>query len=234
MNPHDLLALQDLDVAIAAIANRRPRLPELAARTAAEAEVQQHRARIAAAQRRIDEAQEVIDRAEHESAELVTRRTRLQAQLKTVIAPREAEALMHQIEGIEAQRRELDDVELAALDEQAAADGERAALEAGLPALLAALETATAAWSAADAALADEASALQQQRAVAAGALPAGDLDTYERARRQHDGVAVARLEGHRCAGCHLDLSPAELDVVKSAPAGVVPECPQCGRFLVR
>lgn len=234
MNAQTLLALQDLDSAIVTIANRRPRLAELAARTAAEADVRQHRARIAATQQRIDEAQRVIDAAEHESAELVTKRTRLQAQLKTVIAPREAEALMHQIEGLEERRRELDDVELAALDEQATADGERSALEAELPVLLAALDAATSAWSTADAALADEAAALQLRRDEAAAALSAAELDAYESGRRHHDGVAIARLDGHRCAGCHLDLSAAEMDAVKSTPEGVVPECPQCGRYLAR
>lgn len=234
MNAQALLALQDIDTALTAITHRRPRLPELAARTAAEAAVQQQRARIAEAQRRIDDAQRVIDGAEHESADLVARRTRLQGQLKTVIAPREAEALMHQIEGLEARRVELDDVELAALDEQATADGERAAFEASLTALLAALDEATAVWSSADAALAAEASELQERRTAAAAALPASDLEAYERVRRHLDGVAVARLEGHHCSGCHLDLSAAELDAVKAAPDGTVPECPQCGRFLVR
>ena len=234
MNAHDLLALQDLDSAITSIANRRPRLPELAARNAAEADVQRLRARVEAAQRRIDEAQAVIDRSEHENAELVAKKTRLQAQLKTIISPREAEALMHQIEGLDAQIRELDDTELAALDAQAEADGERASLEAELPVVRLALETATAAWSSVDAALAEESATLQERRTAAAAAIPAGDLGTYETSRRHHDGVAIARLEGHRCAGCHLDLSAAELDEVKSTPEGVVPECPQCGRFLVR
>ena len=127
-----------------------------------------------------------------------------------------------------------DDTELAALDAQAEADGERASLEAELPVVRLALETATAAWSSVDAALAEESASLQERRTAAAAAIPAGDLGTYETSRRHHDGVAIARLEGHRCAGCHLDLSAAELDEVKSTPEGVVPECPQCGRFLVR
>ena len=196
MNAHDLLALQDLDSAITSIANRRPRLPELAARNAAEADVQRLRARVEAAQRRIDEAQAVIDRSEHENAELVAKKTRLQAQLKTIISPREAEALMHQIEGLDAQIRELDDTELAALDAQAEADGERASLEAELPVVRLALETATAAWSSVDAALAEESATLQERRTAAAAAIPAGDLGTYETSRRHHDGVAIARLEG--------------------------------------
>jgi predicted nucleic acid-binding Zn-ribbon protein len=45
--------------------------------------------------------------------------------------------------------------------------------------------------------------------------------------------VAVARLEGTRCGGCHLDLSTSELDAVKAVGAGEFADCPQCGRLLV-
>jgi uncharacterized protein len=58
-------------------------------------------------------------------------------------------------------------------------------------------------------------------------------LARYDRLRGQL-GVAVARLVGHRCDGCHLDLSPGEVDIVKDAPADELAECPQCNRLLVR
>ena len=97
MNASDLLALQDLDSALDAIANKKPRLPEVAARQQAAGEVERLRGLVAAAQTRIDAAQAVIDGAEHEASALSTKRNRLEAQLKTVIAPREAEALMTEI-----------------------------------------------------------------------------------------------------------------------------------------
>jgi predicted nucleic acid-binding Zn-ribbon protein len=45
--------------------------------------------------------------------------------------------------------------------------------------------------------------------------------------------VAVAKLDGSRCSGCHLDLSRSELDAVKHVGAGEFADCPQCGRLLV-
>ena len=57
MNAAALLALQEIDSALTAIANRRPRLPELAAHRAAAAALAEHRARMAEAQSRIDAAQ---------------------------------------------------------------------------------------------------------------------------------------------------------------------------------
>ena len=47
--------------------------------------------------------------------------------------------------------------------------------------------------------------------------------------------VAAAELQGHRCSGCHLDLSPGEMDEVRDAAAsnGGIADCPQCNRLLV-
>ncbi|MEN9643870.1 MAG: hypothetical protein RL238_539 [Actinomycetota bacterium] len=234
MNAAALLALQDIDSALTTIANKRPRLPELAAHKAALAVVAAHRDRMAAAQARIDAAAAAIESAEHASADITTKRTRLEAQLKTVIAPREAEALMSQIATLNAQRDELDVQELEALDEQAAGEGELAELTAALPELEAAAAATEAELAVAVAALDADDADLHARRPGAVAALTADEIAAYDRARQYFDGVAVARLDGHRCHGCHLDLSPAEMDVVKATPAGSLPECPQCGRYLVR
>jgi predicted nucleic acid-binding Zn-ribbon protein len=234
MDAAALLALQDIDSALTVISNKRPRLPELVAHKGALAALAEHRAKMAVAQARIDTAQHAIEAAEKAAGDLTTKRTRLEGQLKTVIAPREAEALMHQIATLNAQRGDLDDVELTALEEQSDADGELSALAEHLPGLEAAAADSEAALAVASAALDAEEADLRARRPSVVGVLSADEVAAYDRARQHFDGVAIARLEGHRCQGCHLDLSPAEMDVVKAAPGGSLPECPQCGRFLVR
>jgi len=234
MDAAALLALQDIDSALTVISNRRPRLPELVAHRAALAALADHRAKMAAAQARIDTAQHAIEAAEKAAGDLTTKRTRLEAQLKTVIAPREAEALMHQIATLNAQRGELDDAELTALEEQGEADGEHAALAAQLPELEATAAEHEAVLAIAVATLDAEEADLRERRPTVAAVLSADEMAAYDRARQHFEGVAITRLEGHRCQGCHLDLSPAEMDTVKAVPAGSLPECPQCGRFLVR
>jgi predicted nucleic acid-binding Zn-ribbon protein len=234
MDAAALLALQDIDSALTVISNKRPRLPELVAHRAALAALAEHRAKMAAAQARIDAAQHAIEMAEKAAAELTTKRTRLEAQLKTVIAPREAEALMHQIDTINAQRGELDDAELTALEEQGDADGELSALAAVLPGLEAGTAESEAVLAVATDALDTDEADLRARRPTVVASLSADELAAYDRARQHFDGVAITRLEGHRCHGCHLDLSPAEMDTVKAVPVGSLPECPQCGRFLVR
>jgi predicted nucleic acid-binding Zn-ribbon protein len=56
----------------------------------------------------------------------------------------------------------------------------------------------------------------------------------YERLRAKLDGVAVARLEGDLCLGCHVSLPAMEVDAIRHAPPDVVAVHEDCGRILVR
>lgn len=234
MNATDLIALQDLDSALDAIANKRPRLPEVAARQQAAAEVARLRGLVTAAQQRIDAAQAVIDAAEHDAATLTAKRTRLEGQLKTVIAPREAEALMSEIAQLAQQRSDLDDRELEALDEQAQGDAARIDAESQLPPAEATSSVADDALAAVTAVLDAEAADLQMRRAALVAGLEQAWIARYDRLRQQFSGVAIARLQHGHCSGCHMDLSPVELDQVRAAPADELAECPQCGRLMAR
>ena len=234
MNAATLIALQEIDSALDSIANKRPRLPEVETHQSATAALNVLRKHIAAAEGRVTAAQAAIETAEHASADLTTKRTRLESQLKTVIAPREAEALMHEIATINSRRSGLDDDELAALDGLAEGEAELTARQAELPGCEATLAEASAALDTATAGLDAEANELAARREAAVAQLTPDEMTRYQQVRAQFGGVGVARLEGSHCSGCHMDLSPAELDGVKSAAAGEVSECPQCGRILVR
>src|SRR5262249_59827474 len=71
-------------------------------------------------------------------------------------------------------------------------------------------------------------------RPGAAAPIPPALLDRYERLRSKLGGVAIATLDGTRCTGCNLMLPTLELERVRAAAPGVVVECEQCGRILVR
>ena len=234
MNGHALLELQQVDTHLEQLGHRRSRLPELLARDAAAAALREHRSAVAAAQTRIDAAQAVIEQCEHDGEDITKKRTRLEQQLKTVIAPREAEALMHEIATLNAKRGEVDEAELVAMEEASAGEQDVAALGDATPELESQLAVAEEALAAATLALDAEKQEAESQRVAAAAALAADEIGTYERMRIQFKGVAVAKLEGMQCMGCHLDLSRAEVDEIKRLADDVVPECPQCGRLLVR
>ena len=228
-----LLALQRVDTEIDQLTVRRARLPErdnLATRTE---QMNDWEARRVALNARIDELTELIESEEATGAELTAERARLQGQMKTVIAPREAEALMHEIETIDGRRDELDDQELAALEEQATLDDDLTAHLGQEEALRAALGHADEALAAACADIDAELGQLAERRTDALEPLEPAVVARYESVRSSV-GVAIAELKGSRCDGCHLDLSAAEVDTAKeeAAEAGFT-DCPQCGRMLV-
>ena len=161
-------------------------------------------------------------------------RARLEAQLKTVIAPREAEALMHELDTLAAQRDTLDDTELALLEEQSQVLDDTAAAREATPALEAARDEAQAALSAVTLESDRDAASMQAQRTDIAARVEPTVLADYERRRDHFHGVAISKVEGRRCGGCRMDLSTSEYEqLVAATPPGSVGDCPQCGRMLV-
>ena len=63
--------------------------------------------------------------------------------------------------------------------------------------------------------------------------LPPALSERYEALRARLKGTGAARLVGHRCSGCHLELSPVEVDRIRAMSADTVVTCDQCGRILV-
>ncbi|MDB0005796.1 C4-type zinc ribbon domain-containing protein [Ilumatobacteraceae bacterium] len=174
-----------------------------------------------------------IEDCESESATIDAKRTRLEAQLKTVIAPREAEALQHEIATLGQQRSDLDDRELELLGEHADAESRLAELVGNEAPLRAELADADAKLAAAEEAINTELGSLAGRRVELSASLPSTVLKRYDTVRAKL-GVAAARLAGSRCEGCHLDLSAGELDTVRRSDADQIPDCPQCGRMLIR
>lgn len=230
---HPLLELQAADTLTDQLRHRRDRLPEQEQVDAARGKHAEWERRRDGLRRRLDELEGVISRSESDSHAIDIDRARLEKQLKTVIAPREAEALMHEIALLTERRGALDDAELSALEEQADIDDDlsaHAAAEDGLVSAVAVAEEAAAQAAAQiEAQLADIANRHDELRAAVDPAL----LRRYDQLRRQQM-VAAAALQGSRCDGCHLDLSAAELDEVRAAARdGGIADCPHCGRLLV-
>ncbi|AZA11844.1 zinc ribbon domain-containing protein [Corynebacterium gerontici] len=65
------------------------------------------------------------------------------------------------------------------------------------------------------------------------GELPADILAAYEE-RRSENGIGAAKFNGRSCGGCHIMLPVAEASRIRQAPATEVPECGECGSYLIR
>lgn len=152
----------------------------------------------------------------------------------TVTAPREIQALSEEIDALGRRKRVLEDedIELMEKAEPLTADIDRLERErAAFDGEAARLRTAIAAE---EAAIDAEVASVRAERAAAAADIPADLLVRYEKLRAKLGGIAVARLEGDRCLGCHVSLPAMEVDAARhSQPEDVVIH-EDCGRILVR
>ena len=228
-----LLQLQGLDTAADQARHRKANLAERETLKSVAESVIAWEKRCTELTALITNTEDAIARAEQQSGEIDAKHSRLHEQLKTIIAPREAEALQHEIAVLDEERSTLDEEALIKMDEQSSAEDELSALQAQEADLREQASAATTALTEAEAAIDAGLAEIGEQRKQLASALPEALIGRYEHVRAKL-GVAAAMLTGSQCEGCHLDLSPAEVDDVRRSPADAIPDCPQCGRLLVR
>jgi predicted nucleic acid-binding Zn-ribbon protein len=231
-----LLALQDLDTAIDQHRHRRAHLPERAELVAIDQEAASLRsaaAKVTEVRDPIAERQAALEgdlSATEERAAAVTRRL----YGGEVSASRELQALAADIDALKARASVLEDQVLELMEEREPLDDRLSHLSTELAGLEQRRRGLTAALATSEAAVDEQLSDLAGRRDAAARAVP-GDLGaTYDRLRAGLGGVAVARLVGSHCDGCHLTLPAVELDRIRHLPDGEVVTCDQCGRILVR
>ena len=230
---HPILELQAADTMADQLRHRREHLAEREQVQALQAEYVRWDQARRVMRKRLEELEAIIAKSEKSTHEIDTHLARLAKQMKTVIAPREAEALQHEIDNLKLQRDQLDDAELAALEDQARIDDEMTAHAALEDAMREELMAAGAAMSSAEADIDGELERIASRLGGLRDQVDPKLLKRYDRIRGQHM-VAAASLAGSRCEGCHLDLSAHEVDEVNDAiKAGGLADCPQCGRLLV-
>ena len=228
-----LVELQRIDTLTDQLRVQRERSPLRVEFSEATARLRSWEQRRDVIQTRIAELEAEVEADEQHGAELASHLDRLERQLKTVIAPREAEALMHEIATFTGQRDELDIRELEAMEEESTLESELATHLADEASTRAALRAADDALAVAVADIDAQLEMLTAERPTAVETIPADVMTRYVRAR-PHLGIVVSRLEGKQCTGCHLDLSAAELDTARADAADTgYTDCPQCGRILV-
>ncbi|MDH4115761.1 MAG: hypothetical protein OEX04_03455 [Acidimicrobiia bacterium] len=227
----DLLDLQDVDLEIDRLIDRRQGMPELeqyreanAARIQAEAD----RDAVAAELRSIELD---LDKAEGELEILETRLNESETRLFAGgMSAKETEHKRLEVRSLEGQKEASEERVLALLDqrdvlaEKMSASQQmvasKRARETGLE------EVIKSAWRDIDRDIGRK----EGRKAEIVPTIPPDLLDLYEQLRKTKQGVAIGRLEHGNCGGCHLALSAAEQkDAAETDPA----RCVHCRRILV-
>jgi predicted nucleic acid-binding Zn-ribbon protein len=227
----DLLDVQDLDLQIDRLLDRRQNLPELGLyKTAHETEQELH-SELETAASTLKDLELDFDKSEGEleilEHKLQEHETRLYA---GGMSARETEYMRLEVQSLKAQREALEERVLQMLEEVDpararvtelrtrldAVEGEKAGLES----------TIKAEWKQIDAELARK----EEGKKEALVPVPADLVEMYEKLRHLKEGVAIARFEHGVCGGCHMALSPTEQEEAMSLE---IPRCVHCRRILV-
>lgn len=152
----------------------------------------------------------------------------------TIANPRELQALQDEIAALRRRIGQLEDQELEVMEQIEPLDARLAELADGRKRLDEDAAGLRAAIAEQQVELEAELVAVRARREDAASAVDAQLLAEYDTLRPKLGGIAIARLVGGSCGGCHLALPAVEVDRLRHLPPEEPARCEECGRLLAR
>ena len=227
----DLLDVQQIDLEIDRLLDRRQSLPELEEYRKVHQTLKTLEREKAGATETLRELDLALDKSEGElsilEAKLKEHETRLFA---GGMSGRETEYMRLEVESLRGQREALEGRVLQMLDGIDPAREAVARLEAKMGEASSKRdqldEAIKAQWKEIDADLGRR----EEAKKEAIAPIDSDLLDLYENLRRLKDGVAIASFDHGVCDGCHMTLSPTEQEEVLGTD---LPRCVHCRRILV-
>ncbi len=230
-----LMVVQDHDTAIDQMKRRIETLPERQELSTLRAEHQEVTGALARIQVQVDDLKRRQAELEALIATSAQRRHDIEARMQSgvSIAPRDLEAMDHEVHQLTERQAHLEEDELLLLEEEEPLDAEVSGHETRLAELEARAKELEVAARLAEAEIVAAMGVEQARRDEMAAGLPGELRDRYELLRVRLGGVGAARLVGAQCTGCHLTLPSGEIDQIRKLPAESFATCPQCDRILV-
>lgn len=232
----DLLAVQEHDTSVDQLRHRREHLPsraeldgvmaELAGVEASASELEEERHTLGRDQQRLeDEITSLNERANHHDKTLYS---------GTIGNPRELQSLQDEIASLKRRISQLEDQELEVMEQIEPLDAQLAGIAASRSTLDERGTSLRAQIAEEEVAIDDELEQVRKERDVLVSGVDPDVLSEYDDLRKRSGGIAIARLVGGSCGGCHLSLSAVEIDRIKKLPPEAPAHCEECGRLLAR
>lgn len=231
-----LLEIQELDLASDRLRHRSRTLPERADLAAASTEQAELETAASGVETRAHDLGRAQRRHEDEVSALEDKVASTNRQLYggTVTAPRELQALQDEAAGLDRRIGAAEDALLEVMEALEPVQAEVDRLATARTDVDRRVAGSRDGLTQAEAAIRVELAEVEAARAALAATVPDDLLARYERIRARAGGVGIARLDGHRCTGCHLELPNREVDDLRRLPPDEVAIHDECGRILVR
>ncbi len=231
-----LLSVQEHDTNLDQLAHRLAHLPmeselakvmgALAQLDASTTEVQERRHDLGRDQQRLeDEISSLGDKATQHDKALYS---------GSVTNPRELQAMQDEIAALRRRISQLEDQELELMEQIEPLDAELARAAATNVDLDDRATMLRGQIAEEQVAIEADQQRVREERSALAATIEPDLLAEYDTVRPQSGGIAIARLVGGSCGGCHLSLSAVEVDRLKKLSPEAPAHCEECGRLLAR
>lgn len=231
-----LLSVQEHDTTADQLVHRRAHLESRGELDEVMGELSRLEATVATVETRRQELARGQQRLEDEISTLTDKATQHDKTLYsgTIGNPRELQALQDEIAALKRRISQLEDQELELMEQIEPLDAELTTAAARRSELDSRGTALRAQIAEEEVAIDRELERVGAERAAIAGDVAPDLLAEYETLRPQSGGIAIARLVGGSCGGCHLSLSAVEVDRIKKLPPEAPAHCEECGRLLAR
>ena len=230
-----LMQVQTHDTALDQLRHRIETLPERSELREVERRRAGLRAKEAEIRSQVDELAARQQRLEEQIAALAKRRHVIEQRMQSgeVSASRDLQAMDQEVHQLGIRQAQLEEEEIALLEEQEPLDSLLEEHRAATSALAADVDRLEAAITGAEAEIRASIASEEAIRGQSAADLPAELAVRYDTLRSRLGGVGAALLVGDHCDGCHLTLSSVEIERIRHLPPEEFATCPQCDRILV-
>jgi len=223
----ELYQLQEIDLELEA---DEQALSQIASQMGESQAVVRVRKKLASDNHRLEELKHQQISLEWDIDDLTTRITTAEEKLYggRVGNPKELASLQHEVDSFKSKRTQLEDKVLEIMEQIEQAESSIASTTKELEALEADWQTQQQQLSSEMERLRLNVSDLNRKRKALSASIDPQAIVLYDELKKQK-GTAVARVEQGICQGCHISLSAAQLQQVRT---GNLVQCSQCSRIL--
>lgn len=189
-------------------------------------------AKLIAARNALDTVDLELKRSEADLSLVEQRISKDQQRLNTTNNAKDAQGIQSEIESLTRRKSDLEDIELAILEQQEIAKANYAVVSVDKAAVDDELSAGETANEAELIKLRSGLDLLTNDRAQQSARIASDLIELYE--KKAARGVPVARLTNRECGACRISLGATALNEVQSLARDEIATCPECQAILVR